>query len=244
MLLLQKENQIVCNFSSSATGRLGQVHRSCKYRYRLTRLVRLIPAKRTDSAGIIATRFINNWITHGFGVPASIVSDRDSKFESDLWEALAKRLHITLRLSTSRHQQTDGQSEIAIRTYKRTAKKYASLMNTDWDEKLGMLEFALNNSISSSTGFTPFFLAFGFNPKVFPEDYDYLSSNDLQSETTSNNLFHILEDSLAKATASIHSSQALQAKYYNHHRIQPHAYSIGDKVLLHSAGINWPSFSE
>jgi hypothetical protein len=178
---------------------------------RLTKLVRLIPAKRTDSAGLIATRFINNWITHGFGVPASIVSDRDSKFESDLWEALAKRLHITLRLSTSRHQQTDGQSEIAIRTYKRTAKKYASLMNTDWDEKLGMLEFALNNSISSSTGFTPFFLAFGFNPKVFPEDYDYLSSNDLQSETTSNNLFHILEDSLAKATASIHSSQALQA---------------------------------
>ena len=84
---------------------------------RLTKIVRLIPANRTDTAEKIADRLLTKWIAHGFGVPASIVSDRDTKFESDLWEALAKRLHITLQLSTARHQQTDGQSEIAIRTY-------------------------------------------------------------------------------------------------------------------------------
>jgi hypothetical protein len=42
---------------------------------RLTKIVRLIPANRTDTAEKIADRLLTKWIAHGFGVPASIVSE-------------------------------------------------------------------------------------------------------------------------------------------------------------------------
>lgn len=143
---------------------------------RLTKLVRLLPAKKDDSAPQIAERFIKGWYSLGYGLPQTIVSDRDSKFSSKFWTALGDQLGIELNLSTARHQQTDGQSENAIRTYKRTAKKFASILNNDWDQNLAVIEFALNNSLSASTGFTPYFLALGFKPRVFPEEYLFNST--------------------------------------------------------------------
>ncbi|TDL13788.1 hypothetical protein BD410DRAFT_708336, partial [Rickenella mellea] len=38
---------------------------------------------------------------------------------------------------------------------------------TDWPEKLPMVEFALNSSINSSTGFAPFELNYGIMPTMF-----------------------------------------------------------------------------
>ncbi|TYJ58673.1 hypothetical protein B9479_000509 [Cryptococcus floricola] len=45
------------------------------------------------------------------GIPRAIVSDRDSKFTSAFWRAIAKRFGTRLALSSSYHPQTDGQSE-------------------------------------------------------------------------------------------------------------------------------------
>ena len=139
---------------------------------RLAKLVKLIPCKNTDTVEKTARRFISNWYAAGFGLPKSITSDRDSKFTSSLWTEISKALNFELQLSTARHQQTNGQAEIAIRTYKRTARKFPGLLDKDeWDSNLSILEFALNNSISAATGFSPFQLAFGFSPRCFPEEY-------------------------------------------------------------------------
>ena len=211
---------------------------------RLTKLVRLIPSKTDDDTKKIALRFIKNWYSAGYGLPNSIISDRDTKFSSELWQSISEQLQIKVNLSTARHQQTDGQAEIAIRTYKRTAKKFASISNSDWDEQVSMMEFCLNYSISASTGFTPFFLAFGFRPRTVPVDYEFLNGRSSKTkESEAHNLLRIITDSISKAQQAISSAQLGQAEQYNSKRRPSPKYAVGDLVFLSSDGINWPSYS-
>lgn len=68
---------------------------------RLTKLVRLLPAKKDDSAPQVADRFIKGWYSLGYGLPQSIVSDRDSKFSSKFWTAIGNSwvlIYISLLL--------------------------------------------------------------------------------------------------------------------------------------------------
>ncbi|GJW96505.1 putative reverse transcriptase domain-containing protein, partial [Tanacetum coccineum] len=50
------------------------------------------------------------------GVPVSIISDRDARFTSRLWQTFQKALGTRLDMSTAYHPQTDGQSERTIQT--------------------------------------------------------------------------------------------------------------------------------
>jgi transposase InsO family protein len=45
------------------------------------------------------------------GVPASIMSDRDSKFTSVFWRELQQLLGMKLLMTTAFHPQTDGATE-------------------------------------------------------------------------------------------------------------------------------------
>ena len=71
-----------------------------------------------------------------------------------------------LLMSMAFHLQTDGASEHAIHT---TAQILCAMVQPDWHdwvEKVPMVEYTLNSSISSSTGFMPFELNYGHMPIV------------------------------------------------------------------------------
>ena len=63
----------------------------------------------------------------------------------------------------------------------------------DWDDRLGMIEFAYNNSIHSSSGFTPFYLCYGRHP-VSP--VNLLSQVESKNEAA-DSFLHQLEADLA-----------------------------------------------
>ncbi|SGY96140.1 BQ5605_C036g11545 [Microbotryum silenes-dioicae] len=67
---------------------------------RLSGYVRLLPAREADTAAEVAARFHEGW-HRLFGLPQSIVSDRDKLFTSKFWTALHKRLNIKLQLSSA-----------------------------------------------------------------------------------------------------------------------------------------------
>ena len=130
---------------------------------RLTKMVHLIPTVTTASAPDLAKLFI----THIFrlhGMPAVLVSDRDSRFTSKFWQALMTQLGTKLAMSTAHHPQTDGQSERTNRTLEEALRSYVNYSMDNWVDQLPLLEFAINNSKQASTGQSPFFLNYGHNP--------------------------------------------------------------------------------
>jgi len=80
-------------------------------------------------------------------------------------------------ISTSHHPQTDGQTERANHTVEDMLRAYVSPLQLDWDEHLVAAEFAYNNILHASTGYTPFYLNYGRHP------YSYVFGNSIQRPT-------------------------------------------------------------
>ena len=64
----------------------------------------------TLSAAELADAFVNR-VYSLHGAPDNIISDRGSQFVSDFWKQLSGRLSVALKLSSSFHLETDGQTE-------------------------------------------------------------------------------------------------------------------------------------
>ena len=77
---------------------------------RLTKLARFIPTKTMVTAQQLAYQFVDD-LFRFYGLPMDIVSDRDSKFTSDFWTHVFKKLETTLSMSSADHPQSDGQTE-------------------------------------------------------------------------------------------------------------------------------------
>jgi len=69
-------------------------------------------------------------------------------------------------MSSAHHPQTDGQTEAANRVVEQVLRctLHASQDVTHWERYLPMVEFIMNSSASPSTGHTPFYLNYGFEP--------------------------------------------------------------------------------
>ena len=61
-------------------------------------------------------------------------------------------------MSAPYHPETDGQTERANRMIEQTLRAYVNAKLDNWCRFLPNVEFALNNAVQSSTGFTPFYL--------------------------------------------------------------------------------------
>ena len=82
---------------------------------RLTKSAHFLAIKETDKFSTLADIYLKEVVSR-HGVPTSIISDRDARFTSELWQAMHKAFGSRLDMSTAYHPQTDGQSERTIQT--------------------------------------------------------------------------------------------------------------------------------
>jgi hypothetical protein len=197
---------------------------------RFSKMCHFIPTTSNVDAPGLASLFITH-IMKLHGLPKSIISDRDPRFTGHFWKALHSSLGTHLSFSTAYHPQTDGQSERANRTIEQMLRPFVQSNQQAWDEFLPLLEFAYNNSISPSTGFTPFFLNYGHHP-LLPTSFLVGTSNPHASSR-----LQLIQDSLIAAHNSITKAQERQRHYANKTR-RDVAYSIGDMVRLSTEDIN------
>ncbi|GJT18490.1 transposon ty3-I gag-pol polyprotein [Tanacetum coccineum] len=92
---------------------------------RFSKMVVLIACKKTVTGEEAARLFFEN-VWKIFGLPKSIISDRDSRFLSNFWCSLWSKMDTKLKQSTAFHPQTDGQTEVVNRTVVHLLREFTS----------------------------------------------------------------------------------------------------------------------
>ncbi|KAJ9511202.1 hypothetical protein QJQ45_013641 [Haematococcus lacustris] len=133
---------------------------------RLTKMVHLARTWERMTAVQYAKLFVDNvFRLHGW--PDSIVSDRGPNLNNNrFFIELAALLQVDLDLSSAYHPQTDGQTERMNRVIEEMLRHYIRPDQKDWAEHLPLVEFAINNAWQESTRCTPFYLNYGYHPRV------------------------------------------------------------------------------
>ncbi|CDI80337.1 Similar to Transposon MAGGYgagandpolgenehomologues, related [Eimeria praecox] len=129
----------------------------------LSKREHFVPAKKTftaaDTVDILADRLIRY-----HGLPEVLISDRDPRFQSDVWQQLCARFNIKRALSSSYHPQSDGQTERLNRTREQMFRTYIQSDKREWEHLLPALEPAYNTTSHSSTELLPFEVMIGEKP--------------------------------------------------------------------------------
>nr|GEZ14846.1 putative reverse transcriptase domain-containing protein [Tanacetum cinerariifolium] len=115
----------------------------------------LLDYGETDPMDKLTSIYLKEVVTR-HGIPVSIISDRDLRFESNFRRSLQNALGTRLDMSTAYHPETDGQSERTIQTLEDMLRACAIDFGKGWVNHLPLVEFSYNNSYHASIKAAPF----------------------------------------------------------------------------------------
>ncbi|GBG75420.1 hypothetical protein CBR_g20050 [Chara braunii] len=169
------------------------------------------------------------WITNQ-GVPKDIVSDRDTRFMSAFWTSLMAESGTTMKPSSARHPQTDGQTERAHQTAQMMLRTLIRPNQKDWVDRLPDIEFAYNTSVHPAICITPFELHHGGEKaRIFADLHLPQAANiDVPCSPASVRKYR---DLLIKARANMQKAQIRMQQQVNRHRL-PCPFREGDLVWV------------
>jgi transposase InsO family protein len=102
-----------------------------------------------------------------YGLPKTIVSDRDVCFTSHFWRTLWHMVGTKLKFSAAYHPQTDGQTEVVNHSLGNLLRCLIQENLRNWDLILptAIAQIAYNSSVNRSLGMSPFEVVHGYKPR-------------------------------------------------------------------------------
>ena len=99
-------------------------------------------------------------------IPSVIISDRDVRFTSRFWRELWRILGTDLRMGSGFHPESSGQVEKFNQLLEQTLRCTVHQMGEgrNWIDMLPVIEFSINNTPNRTTGYSAFYLNYGFHP--------------------------------------------------------------------------------
>lgn len=195
---------------------------------RLTKMAHFAPTRKTVNAEQTAALLLKE-VVRLHGEPEELISDRGPQFAGRFMPAYLRLLGTESRLSSAYRPQTDGQTERMNRVLGEMLRAFTTPHAANWDTLLPMAEFAVNNSVNSSTGYSPFYLNYGRNPgtpfnRVLPRRMAIPAAEEVASH---------IRGALATAKLALTAAQNRQAHYYDRGKTDV-AFEAGQPVLLSS----------
>jgi transposase InsO family protein len=118
---------------------------------KFTKFCHFIPLKHPYTTTSVAKIFMDQ-VYKLHGLPTSIVSDRDPIFTSNFWRELFSLAQVTLRMSTTYHPQSDGQTERVNQCLETFLKCFVNAYPKNWLQFLPLAQFWYNTSFHSDIG--------------------------------------------------------------------------------------------
>jgi hypothetical protein len=148
---------------------------------KFSKFAHFIALKHPFTAKTVAQLFLDN-IYRLHGLPKSIISNHDKIFTSLFWQALFKAAGTSLRLSSSYHPQTNGQTERVNQCLETFLCCFTHSCPSQWHRWLSLTEYWYNTSFHSALGKSPFEVLYGCPPRHMGLDVESVAPvPDLQS---------------------------------------------------------------
>ncbi|KAL1277242.1 hypothetical protein QQF64_023915 [Cirrhinus molitorella] len=169
------------------------------------------------------------------GIPKEILTDQGTPFMSWLMADLCRLLGVKQLRTTVYHPQTDGLVERFNQTLKQMLRRVAAEDRRDWDLMLPYVLFGIREVPQASTGFTPFELLFGRQPRGLldvakegweqqPAPHQTVVEHVKQMRDRLDRVMPLVREHLTKA-------QQAQQRQYNR-AAQPREFQPGDRVMV------------
>jgi hypothetical protein len=120
-----------------------------------TKAVLFLPGRKEWSAADWAQVVYEGLTLNGWGYPRTLVSDRDRRFLSALWNSildLSGTKHVT---TTAYHPSADGQAERTNFSLEVSLRFFVNEAQDDWVSKLKTIKAQMNNSLCAATKQAP-----------------------------------------------------------------------------------------
>lgn len=196
-----------------------------------TRYAQAIPT-RNQTAQTTAQALINHFIVH-YGLPQRIHSDQGANFMSKLMTELCKMLKIDKSHTTPYHPMGNGMTERFNRTLLSMLGTLDPTQKLDWKAHVAPLVHAYNATRHESTGYSPFFLMFGRQPRL-PIDL-ILGITDPEEEISYTKYVEHLkkrfQDAYKLATKEADKARDIQKQRYDKY-VRGATLNVGDRVLV------------
>ena len=130
-----------------------------------TKMVHLLPCRKTMTVGEVARLYWQH-VVRLHGVPRAIHTDRGAQFIGRWWREIWTLLGMKLRYGTAHHPQSQGHVERMNAIVPQTL--YCLMTDISdlgkWREYLPTIEMVIDSLPNRSTGYSPFYLMYGYHP--------------------------------------------------------------------------------